>query len=117
MTRNATILALLLAGSAFAQLPPMPVAPDVAEPQILTNHVCEARLPVVFLKWKAPVGWLPKAYRIYASTNPLAQVSAYSFYAETPRTNLPVLTLEQSQMFFAVSAVHTDGRESIRVTK
>lgn len=119
LTIAAVILGLMLVALCVwgAELPPMPQAgPDVGD-VILTNHVCPARLPVVFLKWNAPTNWSPKAYRVYAHTNPLAPLTNYSFYAEVPRTNLVVLTLGKAQEFFCVSAVSADGRESKRAAK
>jgi len=98
-------------------LPPFPVADEDTGPSILTNHVCPARLPVIFLSWNAPTNWQPKAYRVYATTNPATELTNYAFYAEVPRTNLVVLTLGKSQEFFCVSAVAADGRETKRATK
>jgi hypothetical protein len=115
LARIATTLAVVaLAVYAFAQLPPMPVAEPLDVTADDQAHTCEPRLPVIFLKWNPPVGWTPHRYRIYSTTNPLAPLADYAFYAETPRTNLPVLTLGNAQEFFCVSAVRSDGKESRR---
>ncbi len=103
---------ILCAWCAYAQ--PVPIAVEV-EDGPLTNHVCEARLPVAFVTWKAPTNWVPKTYRVYASTNPFAPLTAYTFRAEVPDTLLVVKMKQQE--FFCVTATDGKGFETARINK
>ena len=96
-----------------AQVPPMPVATTDTGPNVLTNHVCPARLPVIWISWKAPTNWVPTSYRIYSHTNPLAKPSSFKWYATIPatRTNLVVHTVGDAQVFYVV-AVDMFGNET-----